>query len=631
MRMHVTCLYIVKVGVKVAAVVLPLMASLSGCTLRTGSAVQGSTTSFAQDFDSVTSSYKLSYSYQLSSNPSNLDFIELREVDSTVYPSANVSTCTVGIPVRTWNSPFEANQSIAGFYLAGSQNKFRYVLCLWSKTGTVTAVTDTTASSAASAAASATGVSQQSVSTSSTTYTATKVTSGQYFSCALFSNGRVKCWGNNSWGQLGRGNTTNMGDGANEMGSNLANIDLGTSSATALSAIDIGAGLRHACALFSSGKVKCWGANNRGQLGLGNTTSRGLTANQMGDNLPYVDLGTNLTAKSLAVGGEFTCAVLSNNTVKCWGENSSGQLGRGNSTVVGGSPNQMGDNLAAINLGTGRTVKTVAAGIEHVCAILDTNQVKCWGLNDIGQLGLSHANNVGDASNEMGDNLRTVKFGSSSGGYSSYASMISLGTSHTCVTDLFYRVKCWGDNASGQLGRGSTKASLGDSSDDMKDDDDDDDSWDSDWDDNDGRGHGNKDDKDDDHHPRYVFFGSNYSSYLQPVVKLQVGYLTTCAQLWTSEIKCWGDNTFGQLGIGSTTTKGTSSKHMGNNLSAVNIGSSAYVKSMSSQYGTMCVITQDSVVKCWGINTNGALGYGDTTNRGGSSSHMGSNLPIVEL
>ena len=116
------------------------------------------------------------------------------------------------------------------------------------------------------------------------------------FGCARSSQGHVKCWGYNAYGQLGHGNTSTASDGENEMGEDLAFVPLGANrTATSLSV-----GENHACALLDDGSVKCWGRNNYGQLGIGNTSTRGDGANEMGDFLAAVDLGTSRTATEIA-------------------------------------------------------------------------------------------------------------------------------------------------------------------------------------------------------------------------------------------------------------------------------------------------------------------------------------------
>ena len=125
----------------------------------------------------------------------------------------------------------------------------------------------------------------------------------------------------------------------------------------------------------------------------------------MGDVLPAVDLGTGRTATAIAAGGNHTCAILDTAAVKCWGENGSGQLGQGNTADRGDGPGEMGDNLAPIDLGTGRTATAIAAGAGHTCAILDDGEVKCWGQNGSGQLAQGDTATRGDGPGEMGDDL----------------------------------------------------------------------------------------------------------------------------------------------------------------------------------------------------------------------------------
>eukprot|EP01083_Nonionella_stella_P191911 709914_1 len=108
----------------------------------------------------------------------------------------------------------------------------------------------------------------------------------------------------------------------------------------------------HTCALSTTNKVKCWGLNRRGQLGYGDTISRGIAPNEMGDSLPEIDFGTSFIPKQIAAGNEMTCALSTTNKVKCYGRNEAGQLGYGDtSDTRGNAPNSMGDNLLEIDLG----------------------------------------------------------------------------------------------------------------------------------------------------------------------------------------------------------------------------------------------------------------------------------------
>ena len=130
----------------------------------------------------------------------------------------------------------------------------------------------------------------------------------------------------------------------------------------------------------------------------------------MGDNLPAVNLGTGRMAKAISVGDSHTCAVLDDDSVKCWGYNYNGQLGLGDKNTRGDDWNGMGDNLPVVNLGTGCMAKAISAGGSHTCSVLDDGFVKCWGRNE-GRLGIGYLNNRGDDPYEMGDKLPLVGFG----------------------------------------------------------------------------------------------------------------------------------------------------------------------------------------------------------------------------
>ena len=214
----------------------------------------------------------------------------------------------------------------------------------------------------------------------------------------------------------------------------------------AVAQVDLGG--THTCALFPGGSVKCWGWNAYGQLGLGDTLHRGDAPNEMGDNLPAVDLGSGMTAVAIVSGDSQSCALLSGGLVKCWGRNADGTLGLGNSIDRGDGPGEMGDNLPVVNLGAGKTAVAIAPGEAHACALLYDSNVKCWGRNDWGQLGLGDINVTrGDNLGEMGDNLPIVNLGSGK-----IAVAIALGGDHTCALLSDGTLKCWGANGGGQLG-----------------------------------------------------------------------------------------------------------------------------------------------------------------------------------
>ncbi len=348
------------------------------------------------------------------------------------------------------------------------------------------------------------------------------------------TNGQAKCWGCNSWGELGLGSTSlPVGDEPNEMGDSLPAIDLGSGR----SAVSVAAGNLFTCALLNDASIRCWGNNDYGQLGLGDTARR-LT---MGDALAAADLGSGFSAQALGVTTDypFVCALLNGGGVKCWGTNGSGRLGLGDTQRRGDDPNEMGDSLPAVDLGPGRSAVSLSVGGSHVCAMLDSQDIKCWGANGGGQLGLGDALSRGDGPNEMGANLPVVDIGTTRTPVS-----VATGWSHTCATLDDGRVKCWGYNvfAGGELGLGDT-INRGDGINEMGDD------------------------------LPFVDLGLN-----RTVVMLDSGGISgigggghTCAVLDNGKLKCWGANAHGELGLGDTENRGDDASEMGDNLLDVDL------------------------------------------------------------
>lgn len=143
-------------------------------------------------------------------------------------------------------------------------------------------------------------------------------------------------------GQIGIGTPENWGDVPEEVGDALPVVNLGTN----LVATQISAGRLHTCAVVDDGRVKCWG--NGQALGLGGIADRGSQAGEMGDALPFVEVGASATAVS--AGGAHSCAILENGSVKCWGNNGDGRLGLGDTNTRGDEPGEMGDNLPSVKL-----------------------------------------------------------------------------------------------------------------------------------------------------------------------------------------------------------------------------------------------------------------------------------------
>ena len=289
--------------------------------------------------------------------------------------------------------------------------------------------------------------------------TVKQVEVGDAFACALLDNGFIKCWGNNMQGILGQGDSVSRGAYASDMGDNLPYVDLGTSaSSSQLQATKIFAGYGTACAIIQqTGGIKCWGSNSVGNLGLGDTAHRGDNPGEMGNNLPYVDLGSSLANKTvtgMCISQYHTCAIVNNGMLKCWGSNE-GALGLEDNVARGSSPGQMGDALPFVNLGTGRTVKQVSCAYTHSCALLDNNMVKCWGAQynaQYGQLGLGDNTGRGATPGTMGDNLPYVNLGRAD----QSAKMIAA--AYLCSFAILSdgSIKGWGLTQNGKLGTGDS-------------------------------------------------------------------------------------------------------------------------------------------------------------------------------
>ena len=430
------------------------------------------------------------------------------------------------------------------------------------------------------------------------------------FGCARSSQGHVKCWGYNAYGQLGHGNTSTASDGENEMGEDLAFVPLGANR----TATRISVGENHACGLLDDGSVKCWGRNNYGQLGMGNTTQIGDGPNEMGDFLAAVDLGTSRTATEIATGQHHSCALLDDGSVKCWGLNSYGQLGIGNTSTRGDGANEMGDDLVAVDLGTGRTAISIEAGATFTCAILDSGVLKCWGQNSFGQLGQGHNENIGhgpdldgngischpavnspdntrECNARLGDGLAAVDLGDGRTAVS-----VSAGYSSTCAILDNGSVRCWGHNQYGRTGLGTTPGNTGDEDGEMGD------------------------------NLATVELGTGRTAS-----SISVGYSHACALLDNLSIACWGHNGQGQIGIGTNNDVDTTAE-MGAGLVTADLPTTRS-SSVSSGWYYSCAIIQDGTVRCWGENSDGRLGVYDGVDDdiGDESGEMGSEMQITNL
>jgi alpha-tubulin suppressor-like RCC1 family protein len=192
----------------------------------------------------------------------------------------------------------------------------------------------------------------------------------------------------------------------------------------------IATGAYHTCALTSSSIVKCWGYNSSGQLGNGSTTNR----------LTPVNVSGISGVSAIAMGFSHTCALTSGGEVKCWGENYYGQLG--NNTSGTGTNRLTPVDVTDLTSG----VSAIAAGLWRTCALTSGGGVKCWGYNS------SHGL-LGDGTTTPHNTPVNVS------GLASGVSAIAMGYSHTCALTSNSGVKCWGYNGNGQLGNNSTTSS----------------------------------------------------------------------------------------------------------------------------------------------------------------------------
>ena len=262
---------------------------------------------------------------------------------------------------------------------------------------------------------------------------------GKLNSCVIFDDLRMKCWGSNVYGQLGFGHTNNSGDEPNEMGDYLPFTNAGTG----LIFTNVEIGNDWVMATTMDMKMKGWGLGDRGQLGQESADDIGDEPGEMGDYLPFIQLGTNLSMLDSSTGDWHTCVRFNNGElVKCWGDNWIGALGYGNNNDQGKNPGTMGDYLPFANLGTGVVVSQLAMGNDGSCVMTNDGKAKCFGWNDHGALGYGDTNNRGNQVSQMGDYLPFIDFGTNN----SIISISSMGEHHACVILDSFEVKCWGAN-----------------------------------------------------------------------------------------------------------------------------------------------------------------------------------------
>lgn len=409
---------------------------------------------------------------------------------------------------------------------------------------------------------------QASGSTPSARQSAGKVDGSNGTACAILGTGALRCWGANGYGQLAQGNTANIGDGPGE---STVGVNLGAGrTATAVAVGDF-----HACAILDTGAVRCWGNSDEGQLGQGDTVTIG---DNPGESTVAVNLGLGRTATAISAGNSHTCAILDNGALRCWGWNSAGNLGQGNTDHIGDSP---GETTVAVDLGVGRSAVAVAAGGVNTCAILDNGALRCWGNGTYGQLGQGNTAAIGD------DGVETTV--AVDLGVGRTATAVSVGFNYMCVVLDTGTVRCAGRSNLGQLAQGNTD-SIG----------------------NDG-------------------------GETTVAVNLGAGRTATaitaaanhaCAVLDNGTLRCWGQNTRGQLGQGSVDTIGDGA---GETTVAVDLGTGRTAVAASAFGSSVCLSYGDASVRCWGSNTSGQLGQGNTAHWGDDPGESPAGVAAIKL
>jgi cysteine-rich repeat protein len=365
--------------------------------------------------------------------------------------------------------------------------------------------------------------------------------------CALLTNGNVRCWGLASSGELGYGNTTTIGD--NEAPTIAGDVNLGAT------ATQIVTGAQHSCALVTGGNAICWGLGLNGALGYGNT-------NNIGDNeLPSVAGTVNVgaTIAQLAAGNDHTCALLTNGNVRCWGLGLAGRLGYGNTNNIGDDETP----ASAGNVNVGGTVVQITAGESHTCARLNDGNIRCWGNALLGRLGYGNTNNIGD--DETPASAGSIDLGAT-------ALQIEAGDLHNCAIVTGGAVRCWGFNGDGELGLGNT-INIGDNE-----------------------------------APSAVgvlSLGGN-------VAAISAGAAHSCALLDDDSLRCWGFSGGGRLGYKNNDTIGDNESP--DTAGAVQLGGSAI--QITTGGDNTCAVLDTGAVRCFGGNGSGQLGYSNRLNVG---------------
>ncbi|WP_412745437.1 fibronectin type III domain-containing protein [Krasilnikovia sp. MM14-A1004] len=350
------------------------------------------------------------------------------------------------------------------------------------------------------------------------------------------------------WGHNDAGK---LGDGTTTSRSNPVPVSRGTiPSGVTLGGLT--AGGNHACGLGSNGRAYCWGDDSEGQLGDGSSGPyRGTPAAVTTGALPG---GVTLTR--LSAGFAHTCGLGSDDWVYCWGFDGIGQLGDGGSTSVAAPV-----AVAAGAIPGGVTFTQVSSGSMHTCGLGSDGQAYCWGRNVNGQLG--------DGTTTDQSTPVAVAAGAIPGGVT--LTQIASGNEQTCGLGSNGRAYCWGYNGSGELGDGTTTGQSA---------------------------------------PVEVAAGAIPGGVT--LTGIASGIQSNCGLGSNGHAYCWGDNTYGQVGDGSTTNRSTP---VAVAAGAIPGGVTLTQIAGGGDNWQRCALGTDGHAYCWGLNFNGQLGDGSTTDR----------------
>eukprot|EP00756_Hemistasia_phaeocysticola_P064424 Hpha_TRINITY_DN7782_c0_g1::TRINITY_DN7782_c0_g1_i1::g.85454::m.85454 len=420
------------------------------------------------------------------------------------------------------------------------------------------------------------------------------VSSGYKHTCGIAEpGGTVWCWGGNAYGSLGSGDMVSRGNTLNSMAT-LSPVPVAASDGdNKVQRLALG---DFTCAVVgSAGELKCWGRNNHGQLGTGDTINRGVNPGEVAGLTPLPIPASCLPMGQVVAGRKHLCVLCANNIhLYCLGDNIRGELGLGNNLARGGAPGWT-VGWTPTDLG-GVVVKKLLASsaAHHTCAISAGGMMKCWGNGLDGALGYGTTISMGDSPGEIGGSLPYVNLKGNS------ALEGCVGYRMTCVVYTTLKVECWGLQEFGVLGNHQNTSSK--------------------------------------NAPTGVTVDLSALGG-EGVGSISCGKRHVCALSQSgSYLVCWGKNEHGQLGYGDTLNRGGPLDFPWNgmgSLTAVRVGNtttqSKKIMEVSCGLHHTCVRLEDGVLMCWGDALQGQIGSDGTTDLGMAYNDMEQLQPILPV